>query len=275
MRVCTRGRAARRSCRRSTSSRRSSTIRTCYGQIAAANALSDVYAMGGEPRTALAIAALPKDGPGPDVIAGDLPRRLRQAARSRRRAARRPHRHRSGDQVRLRDHRRDRSGPHADERRRARGRRADPDQAARHRHHRDRAQVRPRDADGRSDAAVESMTRLNRDAADVVRELPAGVVSALHRRHRLRARRPRRRRSRRRAASRSSIDTDGAAAPRGRARAGGGQHSRRQPHERSALRPAAFGSARAVTRGDAPGRLRSADVRRACCWRSIRTPRRT
>ena len=40
-----------------------------YGQIAAANALSDVYAMGGEPRTALAIAAFPKDdGPGPEVI---------------------------------------------------------------------------------------------------------------------------------------------------------------------------------------------------------------
>jgi selenide,water dikinase len=39
-----------------------------YGQIAAANALSDVYAMGGEPRTALAIAGLPKDGPGQDVI---------------------------------------------------------------------------------------------------------------------------------------------------------------------------------------------------------------
>ena len=38
-----------------------------YGQIAAANALSDVYAMGGVPRTALAIAALPKDGPGADV----------------------------------------------------------------------------------------------------------------------------------------------------------------------------------------------------------------
>jgi selenide, water dikinase len=32
-----------------------------YGQIAAANALSDVYAMGGRPLTALAIAALPKD----------------------------------------------------------------------------------------------------------------------------------------------------------------------------------------------------------------------
>ena len=39
-----------------------------FGQIAAANALSDVYAMGGVPRTALAIAALPKSGPGPDVV---------------------------------------------------------------------------------------------------------------------------------------------------------------------------------------------------------------
>jgi selenide, water dikinase len=33
-----------------------------YGQIAAANAVSDIYAMGGQPRTALAIAAFPKDG---------------------------------------------------------------------------------------------------------------------------------------------------------------------------------------------------------------------
>ena len=33
-----------------------------YGQIAAANALSDVYAMGGRPLTALAIAAFPKVG---------------------------------------------------------------------------------------------------------------------------------------------------------------------------------------------------------------------
>jgi selenide,water dikinase len=39
-----------------------------FGQIAAANSLSDVYAMGGTPRTALAIAALPKNGPSADVV---------------------------------------------------------------------------------------------------------------------------------------------------------------------------------------------------------------
>jgi selenide,water dikinase len=39
-----------------------------YGQIAAANALSDVYAMGGRPLTALAIAGFPKTGLDPDTI---------------------------------------------------------------------------------------------------------------------------------------------------------------------------------------------------------------
>jgi selenide, water dikinase len=39
-----------------------------FGRIAAANALSDVYAMGGQPRTALAITALPKSGPSPEMI---------------------------------------------------------------------------------------------------------------------------------------------------------------------------------------------------------------
>jgi len=39
-----------------------------YGQIAAANALSDIYAMGGTPVTALAIAAFPKDDLEPDTI---------------------------------------------------------------------------------------------------------------------------------------------------------------------------------------------------------------
>jgi selenide, water dikinase len=39
-----------------------------YGQIAAANAVSDIYAMGGRPLTALAIAAMPKDGLEPHTI---------------------------------------------------------------------------------------------------------------------------------------------------------------------------------------------------------------
>ena len=39
-----------------------------YGQIAAANAVSDIYAMGGRPLTALAIAAFPETGLEPDVI---------------------------------------------------------------------------------------------------------------------------------------------------------------------------------------------------------------
>ncbi len=39
-----------------------------YGQIAAANSLSDVYAMGGRPLTALAIAAFPEEGLDTDTI---------------------------------------------------------------------------------------------------------------------------------------------------------------------------------------------------------------
>ena len=39
-----------------------------YGQIAAANAVSDIYAMGGRPLTALAIAAFPEEGLEPGTI---------------------------------------------------------------------------------------------------------------------------------------------------------------------------------------------------------------
>jgi len=39
-----------------------------YGQIAAANAVSDIYAMGGRPLTALAIAGFPKEGLDHDTI---------------------------------------------------------------------------------------------------------------------------------------------------------------------------------------------------------------
>ena len=53
-----------------------------YGQIAAANALSDVYAMGGRPLTALAIAAFPERRRARDPQA-DFRRRAGQAARGR------------------------------------------------------------------------------------------------------------------------------------------------------------------------------------------------
>jgi selenide, water dikinase len=52
-----------------------------YGQIAAANAVSDVYAMGGTPLTALAIATFPKDAPAEilkTIFAGGLDK-LREA----------------------------------------------------------------------------------------------------------------------------------------------------------------------------------------------------
>jgi len=39
-----------------------------FGQIAAANSVSDVYAMGGKPLTALAILAVPQETIGPDVL---------------------------------------------------------------------------------------------------------------------------------------------------------------------------------------------------------------
>ena len=61
MQVCTSSMKRARSCRRSISSRPIVDDPFVYGQIAAANSLSDVYAMGGRPLTALAIAGFPKD----------------------------------------------------------------------------------------------------------------------------------------------------------------------------------------------------------------------
>jgi selenide,water dikinase len=43
-----------------------------YGQIAAANALSDVYAMGGTPRTALALVCWPPSGLAPEILGAIL-----------------------------------------------------------------------------------------------------------------------------------------------------------------------------------------------------------
>src|SRR5258705_3828721 len=51
-----------------------------FGQIAAANALSDVYAMGGEPRTALNIAAFPQRDVPMEVLTDVLRGGLAKAA---------------------------------------------------------------------------------------------------------------------------------------------------------------------------------------------------
>ena len=58
MRVCTGSTRRARSSRPSISSRPIVDDPVAYGRIAAANALSDVYAMGGTPLTALAIAGV-------------------------------------------------------------------------------------------------------------------------------------------------------------------------------------------------------------------------
>src|SRR5205809_1586117 len=51
-----------------------------YGQIAAANALSDVFAMGGRPVTALNIMGFPENRVSPKTIAAILGGGLEQAA---------------------------------------------------------------------------------------------------------------------------------------------------------------------------------------------------
>lgn len=59
-----------------------------FGQIAAANALSDVYAMGGEPKTALNIVAFPKEMD-TEILGRDPQGRRRQSTGGRRSSCRR------------------------------------------------------------------------------------------------------------------------------------------------------------------------------------------
>ena len=72
----------RRSSRPPTSSCRSSTIRSTSARIAATNAISDVYAMGGTPIFALALVGMPIDELPLDAIRRD-PRRRRVGLRAR------------------------------------------------------------------------------------------------------------------------------------------------------------------------------------------------
>ena len=75
-----------------------------FGAIAAANALSDVYAMGGRPADRALHRRLPREGLPGGVGGGHRARRRREAARGGLRAAGRAQRPRSRDQVRLRGH---------------------------------------------------------------------------------------------------------------------------------------------------------------------------
>jgi selenide,water dikinase len=148
-----------------------------YGQIAAANAVSDVYAMGGVPRTALAIAALPKDGPGADVIKAIF----------------------QGGFDKLREAGAALLGGHTvtdDEIKFGYAVTGEIDPARILTNARARAGdvlvlTKPlgtgiiataikfaRASDGQARAATLSMARLNRDAADLARDLPSGAVSA-------------------------------------------------------------------------------------------------
>ena len=108
-----------------------------YGEIAAANALSDVFAMGGRVLFALSVAAFPEDLPARQP-GGDPRGRRGQGPRGRRDAGRRPHDPRPRAQVRPGGRRRGPPGPPAAQGRRTPGRRAAADQAARDRDRRER-----------------------------------------------------------------------------------------------------------------------------------------
>ena len=148
-----------------------------YGQIAAANALSDVYAMGGVPRTALAIAALPTDGPGPDIVKAIF----------------------RGGYDKLQEAQTALLGGHTVTDQEIKFGYAitgevDPDRVFTNARARagDRLLLTKRlgtgiiatalkfsrASDRQVDGAIESMVRLNRDAAQILRALPPGIVSA-------------------------------------------------------------------------------------------------
>ena len=115
-----------------------------FGRIAAANALSDVYAMGGRPLTALNLVAFSLERVGAEVLARDPGRGRRDCARGRRRDRGRPLDRRRGAQVRPGRHGRGPSRPRAAQLDRAPGRRPVPDQAVGRGRRHDRRQARDR-----------------------------------------------------------------------------------------------------------------------------------
>ena len=146
-----------------------------FGRIAATNALNDVFAMGGTPLLALSIAAFPEELP-TEVLGAVFAAAAEQVRRRRRDPRRRPHDSRRRAEVRARGRRHGASAGHLAEERRARRRRALPDEAARH-GARARRHGKELVASADFDAAVEWMTTLNADAAAVLRPFAPNAVT--------------------------------------------------------------------------------------------------
>ena len=120
-----------------------------FGQIAAANSLSDVYAMGGRPITALSIVGFPIHSAPDDALHEILRGGIDKMAEAGVAVVGGHSINDQRDQGRLRRNRTDPSRQDRDQRRRSAGRSADSDQAAGHGHHDVRRADRPR-AGGRA-----------------------------------------------------------------------------------------------------------------------------
>ena len=104
-----------------------------WGRIAATNALSDIYAMGGRPVVAVNLLCWPREVLPMELAAEVLRGGLAVTSAGRLPPRRRAQRRRPGAQVRPRRHRRRRPGPDAAQRRRPGRATAVADQEARHR----------------------------------------------------------------------------------------------------------------------------------------------
>ena len=135
-----------------------------FGAVAAANALSDVYAMGGTPLTALSIVGFPDTLLPPEVLVEILRGAADKAAEAGSGDCRRAHDQIGGADLWSRRDRQGFAGPRFVERQSSAGRRVDSHQAVGVGHHHDCRQER-RGQTGAIGDAIRVMTTLNRIAA--------------------------------------------------------------------------------------------------------------